>query len=291
MSTGATRKIRCVANYKNGNPCRAYSVRGYLCGQHQHLSTSPEVRAKIAEIRRQNAERERQFNEILAQEAHTRLQTATVVAVPPMRRGYSRMLVFVAWSDIVNRVGWDFVESVRITPSLKFTPYRSGLESQKDKQSEISHLTGSIRLWGMYTSKFPRSSLLCSCLTFGYCENPYRPGQRYDQKYCRSCQRETRAMHNLFRRINEEDGACEHGPGCWPSLDAVIDQGGGRCYYCGESVTRGLRKNTDACRDHYIPVSRGGLHCKDNVVLACRHCNVSKHDNMPPLTRETAASI
>ena len=29
--------------------------------------------------------------------------------------------------------------------------------------------------------------------------------------------------------------------------------------------------------DHVIPVSKGGLHIPENIVLACRTCNFSKH--------------
>ncbi len=320
MTTATTKKARCVATYKNGNPCRAYAVHGYLCGQHQHLRTSAEVRAKITEIERQNAERERQFNEILAQEAHTRLLTAEVLAIPSSGGMYRSRQVFVSAED-VNKIGWDSIFPDRFdSADRRFTPYRdqrrelptgwmhiNGLESQRARQSELGRLTGSISTWGLNARQFVKSNLLCREMkpydedfpgakrakisAIVNCPNPRvgpSPAHRSESQ-CIPCRRETQAMHNLLRRINEEDGACEHGLGCWPSLNTVIDQGGGRCYYCGVSVTRGLGKNTDACRDHYIPVSRGGSHCKDNAVLACRHCNGSKHDNMPPPTRETAA--
>ena len=44
-----------------------------------------------------------------------------------------------------------------------------------------------------------------------------------------------------------------------------------RCQYCGaaaESI------------DHVIPRSRGGMHTWDNVVAACRPCNVRKRDRL-----------
>jgi 5-methylcytosine-specific restriction endonuclease McrA len=44
-----------------------------------------------------------------------------------------------------------------------------------------------------------------------------------------------------------------------------------RCQYCGgpaESI------------DHVVPRSRGGEHAWDNVVAACRSCNVRKRDRM-----------
>ncbi len=48
-----------------------------------------------------------------------------------------------------------------------------------------------------------------------------------------------------------------------------------RCQYCGaaaESI------------DHVIPRSRGGQHSWDNVVAACRPCNVRKRDRLLPET-------
>jgi 5-methylcytosine-specific restriction endonuclease McrA len=51
----------------------------------------------------------------------------------------------------------------------------------------------------------------------------------------------------------------------------VFARDGHRCQYCGgpaESL------------DHVIPRSRGGEHAWDNVVAACRPCNVRKRDRM-----------
>jgi 5-methylcytosine-specific restriction endonuclease McrA len=52
---------------------------------------------------------------------------------------------------------------------------------------------------------------------------------------------------------------------------AVFARDGGRCQYCGtgaESI------------DHVIPRSRGGEHAWENVVAACRPCNVRKRDRL-----------
>jgi 5-methylcytosine-specific restriction endonuclease McrA len=46
-----------------------------------------------------------------------------------------------------------------------------------------------------------------------------------------------------------------------------------KCVYCGEEVKLGP--------DHVIPLSRGGLDTKDNIVPACRHCNCSKGARTP----------
>ena len=124
---------------------------------------------------------------------------------------------------------------------------------------------------GEYTQVKPGRACYRSCLTF-YCD-PCRPGQRYDQKYCRSWQRETRAMHNLFRRSKKSPGLV--------SMARAAESG--RSRGLPKPITRGLGKNTElAHRDHYKPVSRGGLHSQRQRLLPVGNCNVSKHDNMPP---------
>ncbi len=56
---------------------------------------------------------------------------------------------------------------------------------------------------------------------------------------------------------------------------------GDLCAYCGVSLNfvraRGrVFSGTDATIEHRLPLSRGGRHTWDNVVLACRDCNLSK---------------
>lgn len=53
------------------------------------------------------------------------------------------------------------------------------------------------------------------------------------------------------------------------SRRAVMARDGHRCQYCGA--------HADSI-DHVVPRSRGGLHVWDNVVAACRPCNVRKRD-------------
>jgi 5-methylcytosine-specific restriction endonuclease McrA len=52
---------------------------------------------------------------------------------------------------------------------------------------------------------------------------------------------------------------------------AIFARDGHRCQYCdgpAESI------------DHVVPRSRGGAHTWDNVVAACRPCNVRKRDRL-----------
>ncbi len=51
----------------------------------------------------------------------------------------------------------------------------------------------------------------------------------------------------------------------------VFTRDGGRCQYCGARA--------DSI-DHVVPRSRGGPHTWENVVAACRPCNVSKRDRL-----------
>lgn len=60
---------------------------------------------------------------------------------------------------------------------------------------------------------------------------------------------------------------------------AVFARDGGRCQYCSgdaESI------------DHVVPRSRGGAHVWENVVAACRPCNMRKRDR---LLEETAMQL
>ena len=45
----------------------------------------------------------------------------------------------------------------------------------------------------------------------------------------------------------------------------------GRCWFCGGKVARDMMT-----RDHLVPVTRGGTHEADNIVLACKPCNQAK---------------
>jgi 5-methylcytosine-specific restriction endonuclease McrA len=48
------------------------------------------------------------------------------------------------------------------------------------------------------------------------------------------------------------------------------------CVYC-----RGAMADDARSVEHVIPLSRGGHHSRENVVVACVRCNLSKRDRMP----------
>ena len=56
------------------------------------------------------------------------------------------------------------------------------------------------------------------------------------------------------------------------SRRAVFARDDHRCQYCGERA--------DSI-DHVLPRSRGGQHTWENVVAACRPCNLDKRDRTP----------
>jgi len=55
----------------------------------------------------------------------------------------------------------------------------------------------------------------------------------------------------------------------------IYDKQNGLCFYCNIPV------NNSYHLDHYMPISKGGTNEKDNLVVACRFCNLSKKDKLP----------
>ena len=49
----------------------------------------------------------------------------------------------------------------------------------------------------------------------------------------------------------------------------------GRCYWCGERVGKEYH------RDHVFPVTKGGSNGRENLVIACPTCNLSKGAKLP----------
>ncbi len=50
----------------------------------------------------------------------------------------------------------------------------------------------------------------------------------------------------------------------------------GRCYYCGRKVSP-----SELTMDHVIPLSRGGQSVRENLVPACKECNIKKKNLLP----------
>ena len=63
---------------------------------------------------------------------------------------------------------------------------------------------------------------------------------------------------------------------------AVFSRDGGACQYCGRAA--------DSI-DHVVPRAKGGQHVWENVVAACRPCNVQKRDRLLHETSMTLRSV
>ena len=81
----------------------------------------------------------------------------------------------------------------------------------------------------------------------------------------------------------------EHGAGITvKDVDSLWNDQDGKCFYCGCSMRTAKDFNgpvfieypyleNDYCTlDHVIPLSKNGLHEIENIVLACRKCNIKK---------------
>lgn len=72
----------------------------------------------------------------------------------------------------------------------------------------------------------------------------------------------------------------------WKTVDRVYAKTGGRCFYCDCVLPEDNKEYDDAGRvvessrnwhvDHKTPLSRGGDHSIENLVPACRKCNMAK---------------
>lgn len=52
--------------------------------------------------------------------------------------------------------------------------------------------------------------------------------------------------------------------------------GQGKCYYCG-----GRTPAAELTMDHLVPLARGGLSNKNNLVPSCKACNTKKKTMLP----------
>ena len=101
----------------------------------------------------------------------------------------------------------------------------------------------------------------------------------WKKRYCRACARSEQvkrnrrvAKYNKARRRAALAGVrFEFSEQAWREL---LEAFGHRCAYCG-------RGDVPMTKDHARPIVRGGDHTKENIVPACRRCNVRKHTKMP----------
>jgi len=103
----------------------------------------------------------------------------------------------------------------------------------------------------------------------------------YNKEYYKEHREETRARQKEYRQTAEGKAVChkaeskhrarKRGATVGPvDVAAVYELSGHACIYCGATK--------DLTLDHIVPLSRGGPHCQENLVVACRSCNSSKGD-------------
>lgn len=76
---------------------------------------------------------------------------------------------------------------------------------------------------------------------------------------------------NLLRKARRIEAVCSHGEDC-VSPEFLASLYGASCRYCDSLATEA---------DHFYPLSRQGLHCRENLVPSCLPCNRSKHASDP----------
>lgn len=94
---------------------------------------------------------------------------------------------------------------------------------------------------------------------------------KYTSRYCMACRlneaKKRKAIRNLMTVDVDET----------TTLRRIWTRDGGKCVYCQkETHLGGEQDGNDATRDHIVPISRGGRHVEENIVLACRSCNSHK---------------
>ena len=90
--------------------------------------------------------------------------------------------------------------------------------------------------------------------------------REYYRQY-RAANPEAVRKHNRNRRARKANAICEHGKGCFHQAIASLPQ---RC------AAPGCRRRKGLEADHIIPLSGGGLDCRDNLQLLCKSHNSSK---------------
>lgn len=78
--------------------------------------------------------------------------------------------------------------------------------------------------------------------------------------------RQTQKRYALKKKAFRED----------VDMSELFSESGGKCFYCEKELT--IKTMTI---DHYIPLSKGGLHEKANLRVSCLRCNLSKGAKLP----------
>lgn len=107
------------------------------------------------------------------------------------------------------------------------------------------------------------------------------------RKYCsEGCRQKIANARNSDRRARLIKASMRDGDitleGLYNKYDGVCYICGGKCDWKDCEIVNGyfIAGNNYPSIDHYIPLSKGGLHSWENVKLACRRCNSIKRDKV-----------
>lgn len=155
-------------------------------------------------------------------------------------------------------------------------PYCASTEANnKKEQQKIKKEQGKISKAKARQDK-QNKRLLGQCKE---CGNTFK-GERAGLCYCSD---ECRRKHsNRYHEINRRGKIKKNGTVDYSiSLQRLVKRDKYICHICGKTVDMAADTNasTYGSIDHVIPISKGGTHTWDNVMLAHRDCNTAKRDN------------
>lgn len=96
--------------------------------------------------------------------------------------------------------------------------------------------------------------------------NPDKVKASKDRDYAKN--RESYIQRARLRRVREENLRADYTCEQWLETVAFFN---GECAYCGDNPPK-------LTQEHVVPVVKFGEYTKSNIIPACPHCNLSKHD-------------
>lgn len=157
-------------------------------------------------------------------------------------------------------------------------PHCVKAESEKNKQ--VKALSKTIQEQKKKAERFSRSQLISmrACVE---CGELFIPKSKSNIRCSSACTRKA-LNRSADARLNENNVVDKD-----ITLTKLYKRDNGVCYLCGRKcnwndyVTRSngvvIAGDEYPSIEHVVPLSKGGLHCWDNVMLACRGCNTKKN--------------